>query len=222
MILNSKETTVAYRCPKCGKMIRGMVGIFSLSGDMIKLKCECGGSELAVVKTKDKKLRITVPCIVCADPHTFVLSSQTFFDSELFSYACPYSGIDLCIIGNEDAVTTAIDEADKTLVNILKESGVEDVESFISAREADDEADSGKTPDPEMQSVVHFLLCELEDEGNINCRCGKCGRYEFKFVGENLDNVLIYCTECSASVSVPLPDAVAANAFLHTDKLTLQ
>lgn len=213
---------MAYRCPKCGKMVRGMVGIFSLSGDLIKLKCECGGSELSLTRTNDKKIRVTTPCLVCAEPHSFVLSTQTFFDSEIFSYACPYSGIDLCIIGNEDAVTAAIDEADEALIRILKEAGVEDVESFITAKEADDEAESDKVPDPEMQSVVHFLLCELEDEGNISCKCGGCGKYEFKFVGTNLDTVLIYCTECSASVSVPLPDAIAANAFLHTEKLTLQ
>ena len=222
MILNSKETTIAYRCPKCGKMVRGMVGIFSLSGDLIKLKCECGGSELNVIKTPDKKIRVTTPCIVCEDAHSFVLSTQTFFDTEIFSYACPFSGIDLCIIGNDQAVTGAIEEADEALVQILKEAGVEDVETFISAREADSESDSDKIPDPEMQSIVHFLLCELEDEGNISCKCGRCGKYEFKFVGSNFDNVLIYCTECSASVSVPLPDAVAANAFLHTEKLTLQ
>lgn len=222
MILNSKETTVAYRCPKCGKMVRGMVGVFSLSGDLIKLKCECGESELNMVKTNDKKVRITVPCLVCPNPHTFVLSREAFFDSDIFSYACPYSGIDLCIIGNEEAVTEAIEEADKTLIKILKEAGVENVESFITAKEADDEAESEKVPDPEMQSIVHFLLCELEDEGNISCKCGKHGKYEFKFVGANLDNVLIYCTECSASVSVPLPDAIAANAFLHTESLKLQ
>lgn len=221
MILDSKETAVAYRCPKCGKMVRGMVGVFSLSGDLIKLKCECGESELNMVKTNDKKVRVNVPCLVCGGTHGFVLSLGAFFDSEIFSYACPYSGIELCIIGKNDALTDAIEEADRALVKILKEAGVEDVEAFITAREADDGSADEKIPDPEMQSVVHFLLCELEDEGNISCKCGRRGKYEFKFVGANLDTVLIYCTECSASVSVPLPDAVAANAFLHTERLTL-
>ncbi len=222
MILNSKETTVAYRCPKCGKMVCGMVGIFSLSGDLIKLKCDCGGSEMNMVKTPDKKVRITVPCLVCGNTHSFVLSSQTFFDSQIFSYACPYSGIDLCIIGDEKSVAGAINDADEALIKILKDAGVENVDSFISAKEADDEAEKEKTADPEMQSLVHFLLCELEDEGNISCKCGKHGRYEFKFVGERFDTVLVYCTQCSASVSIPLPDAIAANAFLHTESLKLQ
>ena len=72
-----------------------------------------------------------------------------------------------------------------------------------------------------MQSIVHFMLCELEDEHNITCRCKDGGHYEFKFVGNELDTVLIYCTECGASVSIPLSDAIAANAFLHIDRLEL-
>ena len=80
-----------------------------------------------------------------------------------------------------------------------------------------------KYPDPEMQSVVHFMLCELEDEGAVKCNCGggARGHYEFKFVGNKLDNVLIWCTECSASVTVPLTDTAQVNDFLHIDKLRL-
>jgi hypothetical protein len=221
MILDSKETTVAYRCPKCGKIIKSLVGIFALTGDLIKLKCDCGGSELSLVKTNDGKVRITTPCIVCASPHNFVLSTNTFFSSDVFRYSCPYSGIDLCFIGDEKKVGEAANEADEALLKLLNEAGVTDFQTFAEAKEADDEANSGEYADPQMQSIVHFMLCELEDEGNISCRCPSHGKYEFKFVGKNLDSVLIYCTECSASVSIPLPDAIAANAFLHIDKLRL-
>jgi hypothetical protein len=69
--------------------------------------------------------------------------------------------------------------------------------------------------------MVHFMLCELEDDECISCRCGNHGHYEFKFVGNKLDNVLIFCTECNASVSVPLGDTIAAQEFLSIDKLRL-
>ena len=55
MILKSKETTVAYRCPVCGKNIISVVGIFMLSGDLIKLKCDCGVSELTITSNSDLK-----------------------------------------------------------------------------------------------------------------------------------------------------------------------
>ena len=221
MILNSKETTVAYRCPKCGKMVFSVVGVFSLSGDMFKLKCGCGESELIIQYTSDRKIRLTVPCIVCSGNHSYVISSKTFFDEDVFRFSCAYSGVDICLVGEQEAVIKASEQADVDFLNLLKSAGVPDLDSFIAAKEEDDEYHSGKCADPEMQSIVHFMLCELEDEENITCKCGHHGHYEFKFVGSNLDNVLIWCTECSSSVSIPLTDTVAANAFLHIDELKL-
>ena len=221
MILNSKETTVAYRCPKCGKMVFSVIGVFTLSGDMFKLKCGCGESELLIQYTNDRKVRLTVPCIVCSTPHMYLISSKTFFDGDVFHLSCPYSGVDNCLVGEHEAVIEAAKEADEAFIRLLNESGIGSFEEFITAKEADDENQSEKYADPEMQSIVHFMLCELEDEEHITCKCGHHGHYEFKFVGNNLDNVLIYCTECSASVSIPLTDPVAANAFLHIDELRL-
>ena len=38
------------------------VGLFALKADMLKLKCECGKSEMSIVYGKDGKVRLTVPC----------------------------------------------------------------------------------------------------------------------------------------------------------------
>ncbi len=222
MILKSKETTVAYRCPKCGQMIFSVVGIFSLSGDLVRLKCPCGNSELMISYTRDRKIKIDVPCLICGQIHSFTISSDTFFGHEAFCYSCPYSGVTLCIIGTSEAAKEAAKEADAQLEQLLREAGVENPESFTDAREADDKLHDNKLPDPEMESVVHLMLCELEDEGAVKCRCQNGGHYEFKFVGDRLDTALIYCTECSASVSVPLTDPAAVTSFLHIDGLKLQ
>ena len=48
MVLDKKQTTVAYRCNKCGAGVMGMIDIFTLSAPMIKLKCDCGGSEMRI------------------------------------------------------------------------------------------------------------------------------------------------------------------------------
>ena len=129
--------------------------------------------------------------------------------------------MELCLIGKKEAVIEASQRADADLLALLSEAGVTSLDDFTEARRADDENQSGKYPDPELQSTVHFMLCELVDEGNIKCRCKDGGHYEFKFVGENLDNVLIYCTECSASVSIALTDPPAIDSFLHTHSITL-
>ena len=56
MVLTPKETTVAYRCPECGALVMSMVGVFTLTADMMRLKCPCEGSALEIIYTKDKFL----------------------------------------------------------------------------------------------------------------------------------------------------------------------
>jgi hypothetical protein len=97
MVLEPKQTTVAYRCPHCGAGVMSAVGLFNLTADMVKLKCSCGESEMSVVYGKDGKVRFTVPCILCPTPHTFTVSSSLFFGKELFVLPCPYSDINICI-----------------------------------------------------------------------------------------------------------------------------
>lgn len=222
MVLDAKETNIAYRCPKCGNMVFSMVGVFALSGDMIKLRCSCGGSEMTIARTGDGKLRLSVPCIICPTPHTYVVSTGSFFRGKLISLACTYSGLDICLLGEKNKVKAAAKEADKEFLDLLKQSGVEEFADFAEAKAEDDRIQSEEIADPQLQSVVHFMLCELEDEKSISCKCGKgCGKYEFKFVGDRMSSVLIYCEKCSASVSVPMSDPVSVEEFLNIDKLEL-
>jgi len=223
MILDVKKTNIAYRCPKCGHMVFSVVGIFSLTGDMVKLKCQCGGSELTAVYTPERKIRVTVPCFICPNPHTYTVSPSGLLKGELLRLACTYSGIDLCFIGDVSAVRTAARKADKEFIQLLKDVGVEDFGDFVMAKEADDQIHGEDIADPELQSAVHFMLCELEDDKKISCRCGRaCGKYEFKFVGDKMSSVLIYCEKCSASVTVPMTDRMALEEFLSIDSLTLE
>ena len=104
MVLNEKRTTVAYRCPDCGGGILSAVGLFNLSADMVKLKCTCGKSELKIVYNRDGTVRITVPCLICSQPHTFTINSSLFFSDELFVLPCPYSDINICFTGEMNAV----------------------------------------------------------------------------------------------------------------------
>ena len=100
MVLTPKQTTIAYRCPHCGAGIMSAVGFFSLSGDMLKLKCDCGESELIIQRSRDGKIRLTVPCILCSKPHQYTVSSSLFFGRELFTLSCPYSDLNACFIAH--------------------------------------------------------------------------------------------------------------------------
>ena len=84
MILEPKKTTVAYRCPECGAGVLSVVDIFALSANRVKLKCDCGKSEMDVVIQSDDKIRLTVPCIFCRKPHVFTVNKQIFYGRDLF------------------------------------------------------------------------------------------------------------------------------------------
>ena len=101
MVLKQKGTTVTYRCPKCGSWVTSLVGVFSLTADILRLKCPCGESEMDILHTKEKKVRMSVPCFLCPQPHSYTVSAPLFYDKELFALPCPYSGVDISFLGKE-------------------------------------------------------------------------------------------------------------------------
>ncbi len=227
MVLNAKETTLAYRCPVCGKFILGLVGLFTLSGDLIKLKCDCGGSELTIAYTADRKLRITVPCLFCPSPHSYLLSSDAFFDRELLALTCTLSSVDVCFIGKKEKVLEAAKASDRELLALLEEMGFDSFGEFLSGRSAATDG-SGDNVDREyrmdyaqIEEIVRFMLVELAEDGDILCGCreGDTARYDFEFCG---DSVRIFCHTCGCETSIPMSSTLAANAFLHTDRIILE
>lgn len=212
MVLNKKETTVAYRCPECGVAVMSMVGIFSLTADMLRLKCACGKSEMDIIYTKDKKIRLNVPCFTCPSPHTYMVSSQMFFDKDLFTLPCAYSGLDMCFIGKQEKVQEALKEAEEELIEML---GDTDFATLSQSR-----GEKRELSDPQVFDVVMYVVHELADEGAIHCKCpdGE-GEYEVEISD---DHLLVYCKKCGASVTVPTDSVTAANDFLNSDKLDLQ
>lgn len=218
MILDSKETTVAYRCPHCGAGVMSVVGIFALSGDMIKLKCSCGKSELILQYTKEKSVRITAPCIICPKPHNYSVSTGVFFSNELFRLGCTYTGLDICFIGSKDAVLEALKENESMLLGMFEEAGVTSLDA-LHKEDSFDDAD-----DPFVEDVIRFMLAELREEGNIHCKCdaGDMPKYSFDFVAPDYEEIRIFCETCGAQVTIPMTSAVNAEAFLGVDKLELE
>lgn len=216
MILNSRETCIAYRCPYCGGGIKSLVGVFSISGDMKKLKCSCGASELSINRTKDDKLRISVPCLVCGGEHSFQISSKLFFEKELFVYPCPYSAVELVFIGTEAAVSAALEKSEEELLKMLKEMGVEDLDSLHGDMDSLEEED---TPcDPSIFDTVMFVIKDLIETDSISCCCDE---KDFG-VAISDDHVKVYCRSCGAAKDIPTDSELAARAFLEIDSLKLE
>ena len=128
MVIDQKKTTVAYRCPECGAGVMSVVGLFSLSADMIKLKCSsCGKSDMQVIYRKNEnQMRINVPCIFCNKPHTFNVNSSMFFSKDIFLLPCPYSDINIGFVGETNHVKAELARTELELLDMLEENGISD------------------------------------------------------------------------------------------------
>ena len=240
MVLNEKRTTVAYRCPDCGGGILSAVGLFNLSADMVKLKCTCGKSELKIIYNRDGTVRLTVPCLICAQPHTFTVRSSLFFSDELFVLPCPYSDINICFTGEMNRVKAELARTELELLDMLEENGITDFSALHG-----DEKDLG---DPQILDIVLFVIDDLDAEGKIYCRCHpdpaldtaaddeqptadetpngteegdaeRASRYEAEVTD---DGIKLTCRICGASRVIPTDSMLSAHAFLNADSLHLE
>lgn len=215
MILEPKQTTVAYRCPHCGTGVMSAVGLFDLHADMVKLKCTCQKSELKIVYGKDGNLRFTVPCMLCPNPHTYTVSSNLFFSKELFVLPCPYSDINLCMMGETNHVKAELARTELELLDWLEKSGIDSFELL--------HAQDGETclSDPQVTEIVTYVIKELDAEGRIHCHCpdGQEGEYDAEIRN---DGVFVSCTKCKASKLIPADSLIGAHEFLNADRLDLE
>lgn len=181
MVLETKKATVAYRCPHCGCGVISVVDIFSLSADMIKLKCSCGQSELEVINRPDGKVRLKVPCMLCSSGHMYTVSKNLFFGRDLFVLPCPCSDINICFMGDENKVKAELARTELELLQILEDNGID---SFAALH-----GEPGMLTDPQILEIVLFVIRDLDAEGKIYCRCRPApGSENTAEGGESTDN----------------------------------
>lgn len=215
MILESKQTTLAYRCPHCGAGVMSLVGLFSLSSHMMKLKCDCGNSEMTAVYGKDDKIRLTVPCIVCPNPHHFTVSKSLFFGKDLFTVPCPYSNINLVVMGDSNSVKAELARGELELLDMMEKNGITDLSTLRDQEDA-------PLSDPQILDVVMFVIHELDAEGKIYCNCPESDEEREYDVQITEDGILVSCRACGASRLIPTDSCLSAHAFLNSDALYLE
>lgn len=211
MILEPRDTTIAYRCPECESTVMSVVGALALSGDIIKLKCDCGGSELTLENTDDGKIRLTVPCVFCSVPHRYLISRRLLTTRELFTFPCAYSGIDILFIGSKGAVLKAVEESDRELEALIDET---EMSGIHDGNESD-----RFYGDEHVRDLILFTLGELAEEGNILCGCPDGGDF---LIEPARESVRISCKKCGRSKEISCAgSSLDAESLFDCDKLYL-
>ena len=224
MVLNPKTTSIAYRCPSCGYTVRGIAGAFGLgTQDMLRLRCSCGAAtEMTIVGSADRRIRLTVPCLLCNSNHHYTLSDTLFYGKDVFHLSCPYTDINVGFIGrDEKKLTESIDKSTEELTALYEEL----MGKGATLEEEDPDADTATPdteeedflPDPQIYEIVRFLVKELEADGHIHCPCNG-GIYEAEMTNEG---VRIYCPSCHAEYHFITNSVSAAQDFLSCDRLDL-
>ena len=214
MVVEPKQTTIAYRCPHCGGGVMSAVSLFTLKGSMIRLKCDCGKSQMEVMPTSDGKVRLSVPCIICPKPHQFTVSEKIFFGKELFVLPCPYSDINLCMMGEVNHVKAELSRTELQLLEMMEQSGIESFEALH------EEANETVT-DPQVLEIVLFVIRDLDEEGKIHCHCkeGEEREYDAEILPEG---VRVTCSKCGATKLLPTDSLLHAHDLLYCDSLQLE
>lgn len=182
--LTDKTTVIASRCPECGAIVAERVNFFSLSGQhMIKCKI-CGKSHIDIAMSADRKVRLTVPCLVCPHPHPYTVGSHSFFNQDLFLLQCSYSGLDICFIGKEEKVDEALRLSAKQLKEIYESNKQEEP--------------SNNFLDADIMQDVMYAVEELAITNRIRCRCGEPNLA----IVVQYDKVKISCKDCGASATL--------------------
>ncbi len=210
-----KQRHIAYRCPDCGEAVVGLVGRFALSANMVRLKCSCGSEHtLDISVGGGDKIRLSVPCLFCRQNHSYVVSEALFFDKDRFLLNCPYSGMDIAFIGDEDIVENELRRTGEELSQLLKNLEAEELSDIQPADMNEDEI----LPDPAVYDTLRFVIADLRDEGKLHCPCGE-GPYDLRFTDTGLQ---VWCERCGATHDFNVTSPTLAEEFIGLDALTLK
>ena len=215
MVIKPKQRNIAYRCPECASSIFGIVGKFALSANMLRLKCDCDKpSSLDMSITNEKKIRLSVPCLFCKQNHNYVVSETVFFDRDKFLLNCPYTGMDIAFIGEEEDINKELKRTEEEIGRLMASFEAEELSDIQPADMTEEEI----LPDPAVYDTLRFVVQDLEAEGRVKCPCSD-GRYELRFVDNGVE---FYCENCGASYTFTATSPSVAEEYLDIDSLELK
>ena len=215
MVIQPKQRNIAYRCPDCGTSILGLVGKFALSANMLRLKCNCGSDmSLDINVANDGKIRLSVPCLFCKQNHSYTVTESIFFDKDTFLLNCPYSGMDIAFLGDEESISKELSRTEEEIGRLMASLEAD----TLSDIQPEDMSDDEIPPDPAIYDTLRFVVKDLEEEGRIKCPCGD-GSYELRFTDGGME---VYCETCGAVYEFSAASPTMAEEYLTLDEIVLK
>lgn len=180
MIIDTK-LNIAFKCDKCSHIQFFDISIFKiLRKENSVLKCECEESYIRIIKMTPNKFKLAIYCPKCDDTHIFLLSRSALINERLFIMYCPYSKMELCILGNDkEAILKEVDKIEKKIENYINLK-CEYKDYFTNPRVMLESLDK-----------INAIL----KNGKLICRCGNADIAVFIFK----DKLLLRCKECKAT-----------------------
>ncbi len=190
-------------------MVHSAPGAFGLSGNLKKLKCPCGKSEMTAEFLEDDRILLCIPCASCPRPHRYTVSRGLFLGDQLLRIPCRLSGVTVCFAGPEKQVRQAAEEDDKNWQEELGAHSFEEIRPNGDAKELD----------PQILDMLIYTVHELNDENAITCHClpGE-GEYAVTVTEEG---ILVECQNCEAKRLIRAESLAEAEEFLRSDVLHL-
>ena len=210
----TKRTQIAYRCPDCAVATVGFLGGLSSVTDMLRLKCSCTESALDIKKQNDGKIALSVPCVYCKSNHSFVVAAEIIGRDEPAKFSCPYSGMGIAFIGDEESVAKEIDNSAEELSRIMTSLEAETVSDI----QPQDVGEDSMPPDPAIYDTLNFVLRDLEAEHAVRCPCDN-GSYDLRFTD---DGMQVWCKNCGATYDFYARSVSVAEEYLTLDSITLK
>ena len=180
MLINTK-LNIAFKCDKCSHVQFFDISIFRiLRRENSVLKCQCKKSYIRIIRINQNKFKLAIYCPECDDTHIFLLSRSALINEQVFIMYCPYSKMELCILGNnQEAVLKEIDSV-QTKIEKYVNSKCNYKDYFVNSKVMLESLDR-------INSILK--------KGQLICKCGNEDIAVFIFK----DKLMLRCKACRAT-----------------------
>lgn len=195
-MIENLDRFIAYICPDCSGISDMTLNVFNFSGKKgVSLDCEdklCNG-KTGTLHMKDDKIKLSVKCPVCAEAHTYSVSTNAFWSKDLITFDCHNSGITIFYAGNRETVLDAIDESEKMydLFEAEPELLTDELKLILETLDA-----------------LHYVM----EEKRMVCKCGSRNMFP---VFES-DKMFVECEDCKQRFPI-VPSAELLRLLTESD-----